>query len=159
MSRPRLGRDPFPDHGSGKGGVSPQTEDGWEDYDFAVVRAVPHVHVGTYENVGVVVHARRIGFLEARVVTDEETLAAMVPGVDHALLSRYLLSYEAIAKGLDDHGPVALRPPSERFHWLTAPRSDVLQCSEIHGGRSRDLEATLRDLFETYVAQEGTGGA
>lgn len=123
----------------------------WVDYDFAVVRAVPRVDLDTFENVGVVIHARTLDFIDARVVTDPGHLARLLPGADHELLARYLESYREIARGDPSHGPVALAPPSERFHWLTAPRSDVIQCSPVHGGRSRDLEGTLAELFETYV--------
>ena len=127
----------------------------WVDYDFAVVRAVPRVDLETFENVGVVIHARTRDFIDVRVVTDPARLARMLPDTDQELLSRYLESYRGIARGDPSHGPVALAPPSERFHWLTAPRSDVIQCSPVHGGRSRDLEATLDDLFETYVGPDG----
>lgn len=148
MSRPRLGRTP--DERSFVGSPS----DDWIDYDFAVVRVVPHPHLEAYENVGVVVHARTTGFLAARVVTDRDVLARIVPDADHELLVRYLASYDGIARGEAECGPVALAPPSERFHWLTAPRSDVLQCSRIHGGRAKDLDATVEELFSAYVTVE-----
>src|SRR5207302_879698 len=83
-----------------------------------------------------VVHARTVEFLALRVVTDEKLLAAHVPGVDADLLARYLRSCEAICAGDVAAGPMALAPPSERFHWLTAPRSDVLQSSPVHEGIS-----------------------
>src|SRR5262249_25761582 len=93
-------------------------------YDFAVLRAVPHVYLGAFVAVGVVVHARTAGFLGMRALTDARELAARVPDVDHELLARYLRSCCAVAGGDPAAGPVALAPPSERFHWLTAPRSD-----------------------------------
>ena len=149
MSRPRLGS-----RGSGPEflrGTDGDRSGGWEDYDFAVVRVVPHVHLQTHVNVGVVVHGRTSGFLEARVVSDIAELSRLTPGTDVGLLSEYLLSYAGVARGDESFGPMALSPPSERFHWLTAPRSDVLQCSTVHAGRSRDLAATLSDLFSQYV--------
>ena len=127
----------------------------WLDYDFAVVRAVPHVHLDAHVNVGVVVHSRTTGFLRARALTDPAALHALVRGADAELLSHYLASYEGVACGEERHGPIALAPPSERFHWLTAPRSDVIQCSQVHSGRTRDLDATVDDLFEQYVAGQG----
>ena len=92
------------------------------DYDFAVLRVVPRVHLGAFVNVGVVVHARTAEFLALRAVTDERVLATHVRGVDAELLARYLRSCEAICAGDAAAGPMALAPPSERFHWLTAPR-------------------------------------
>ena len=128
------------------------------DYDFAVLRVVPRVHLGAFVNVGVVVHARTAEFLALRTVTDERLLAAHVPGVDAELLARYLRSCEAICAGDVTAGPMALAPPSERFHWLTAPRSDVLQSSPVHEGISDDPRRALDRLFEEYVTFARAGG-
>ncbi len=125
-------------------------------YDFAVLRAVPHVHLGGFVPVGVIVHARSREFLAARTVTDPASLRALVPEIDAELLSRYLRSYEAIAAGDSSGGPVALVPTSERFHWLTAPRSDVLQTSPIHEGLCDDLAGIVDRLFATYVTRDAT---
>jgi hypothetical protein len=124
------------------------------DYDFAVLRVVPRVHLGTFANVGVVMHARVQEFLALRTITDPLVLARMVPGVDPDLLSRYLRSCSAICDGDESAGPVALAPPSERFHWLTAPRSDVLQSSPVHEGVCTDLDVELEALFRMYVGDE-----
>ncbi|MES2177475.1 MAG: DUF3037 domain-containing protein [Gemmatimonadota bacterium] len=123
------------------------------DYDFAVLRVVPRVHLGAYANVGVVLHARTHEFLGLRTLAEVSRLATLAPGVDPALLARYLQSCELICSGDESAGPVALAPPSERFHWLTAPRSDVLQCSPVHEGLCSDLNAELARLFGLYVAQ------
>ena len=120
-------------------------------YDFAVLRVVPRVHLGAFVNVGVVVHARTVEFLALRAVTDERVLAAHVHGVDADLLARYLRSCEAICAGDVAAGPMALAPPSERFHWLTAPRSDVLQSSPVHEGICDDPKRALEALFADYV--------
>lgn len=128
--------------------------DGWIDYDFAVVRVVPHVHLGVHVNVGIVMHGRTVEFLRARTLADATDLAQRVPGTDPQVLASYLRSFEGVARGDEDCGPVALAPTSERFHWLTAPRSDVIQCSSVHSGRSRDLDATLDDLFRQYVGAQ-----
>ena len=128
------------------------------DYDFAVLRAVPRVHLGAFVNVGVVVHARTAEFLALRAVTDEGLLAVHVPGVDAELLARYLRSCEAICAGDVAAGPMALAPPSERFHWLTAPRSDVLQSSPVHEGICDDPQRALDRLFEEYVILVRAGG-
>ena len=121
------------------------------DYDFAILRVVPSVHLGAFANVGVVLHARTLEFLALRTVTDSSRLAVLAPGVDPELLSRYLLSCAAICAGKASAGPVALAPPSERFHWLTAPRSDVLQSSPVHEGVCADPDAELDLLFAAYV--------
>lgn len=121
------------------------------DYDFAVLRVVPRVHVSAFANVGVVLHARTREFLALRAVTEVDALAKLAPGLDIELLVRYLRSCQAICAGDETAGPVALAPPSERFHWLTAPRSDVLQSSPVHEGVCRDPEVELDALFRDYV--------
>lgn len=121
------------------------------DYDFAILRVVPRVHLSAFSNVGVVMHARTAEFLALRTITDLGALAALAPGIDPELLRRYLKSCAAICAGDEAAGPVALAPPSERFHWLTAPRSDVLQSSPVHEGVCHDPRMELDALFDAYV--------
>lgn len=123
----------------------------WIDYDYAVVRVVPHVHLCAFINTGVVLHARTAHFLGARLHLDRARLTALCPELDHEVLARYLEAYERVCAGGAEAGPLGALPPSERFHWLTAPRSAVLQTSEIRTGRTRDPKATLQRLFEAYV--------
>ena len=126
--------------------------DGKTWYDFAVLRVVPHVHLGAFMPVGVLLHARQAGYLGLLVLTNESTLRDHVPGVDVGMLARYLRAMERVAAGDATAGPIALAPTSERFHWLTAPRSDVLQASPVHEGLcDGDPERTLARLFAQYV--------
>ena len=123
----------------------------WISYNFAVLRVVPHVHTGVFIPVGVVLHARTEEYLGVRVITDAAELARLVGDADIELLVRYLESCRAIGEGEASAGPIALAPPSERFHWLTAPRSDVIQCGPVHEGLSADPRQTLAELFATLV--------
>ena len=123
------------------------------EYDFAVLRVVPHPFVGSAVPVGVVLHARRAEFLGMRVLCDAAELERRIPDVDAELLARYLEAAREICEGSLTHGPVALTPPSERFHWLTAPRSDVIQASPVHEGVCRDPAAELERLYAMYVGQ------
>lgn len=139
-------------------------------YDYAVLRAVVHPHLGAgvaSVPVGVVVHARTAEFLELAVAADEAWLTRRVPEADAVLLARYLRACQAVCRGAAGAAPwvhaVALAPPSERFHWITAPRSDVLQCGPVHGGLCTDPAAVLVRLFGVYVnaradAQRVAGG-
>ena len=120
-------------------------------YAFAVLRAVPHVHIGSFVNVGVVVHAPAAEFLNMRVLSDVDELRARAPDTDVELLARYLEACRAVCAGEEAAGPLALAAPSERFHWLTAPRSDVLQSSPVHEGVG-DPARALDHLFEVYVS-------
>ncbi len=121
------------------------------DYDYATVRVVPGVHRGDFVTVGVVLHARTAGFLAARLHRHRAWLAARCPGLDIDLLDRFLAAYEQVAEGGPEAGPVGLYPPSERFHWLTAPRSAALQTSPVHTGRAADPAAVLDRLFAQHV--------
>ena len=123
-------------------------------YNYAVVRVVPRVHLGAFANVGVLVHARTAGFLGVRLLTDPAGLAPLLRGTDPELVARYLRSWRGICEGAAEFGPVALAPPSERFHWLTAPRSDILQASPVHAGLCDDPQRVLEDLYAEYVLQK-----
>jgi len=119
------------------------------DYDFAILRVVPRVHLSAFANIGVVMHARTAEYLALRAVSDPGALARIAPGLD--LVARYLESCAAICAGDAAAGEVALAPPSERFHWLTAPRSDVLQSSPVHEGVCADPTRELNLLYHAYV--------
>jgi hypothetical protein len=120
-------------------------------YHFAVLRVVPHVHLGACVNVGVLLHVRTSEFLGMRAVTDVATLRTLAPDVDHELLARYLRCYQEICAGHVAAGPIALAPSSERFHWMTSPRSDVLQTSPVHEGMTTDPDRALDELFAELV--------
>lgn len=121
-------------------------------YNYALLRAVPHVHVGAFANVGVIVHARELEFLGMRVIDSADELRRRVPDADVEVMLRYLASLRAICNGDEAAGPLALAPTSERFHWLTAPRSDVLQASPVHVGMADDPATELDSLFAMLVA-------
>src|SRR5918998_5108997 len=119
-------------------------------YAFAVLRAVPHVYLGNFCNVGVILHAPTADFLGMRIVSDVGQLRRRAPDTDAELLARYLEASHAVCMGDAAAGPLALGAPSERFHWITAPRSDVLQTSPIHEGLG-DPRRSLDELFDLYV--------
>lgn len=131
--------------------VGSASTSGWSDYDYAVVRVVPRVHCGTFINVGVVLHARVEGLLVARFEHDRQRLASRCSGVDPDTILRFIAALEAIVAGGPDGGAIGMLAPSERFHWLTAPRSAVLQTSEVHPGRSHDIRSELDRLYDEQV--------
>ena len=126
-------------------------------YAWALLRAVPRVHLGDGVTVGVVVHAREAGFLELRALTDPDELGRRCGVADPVRLGRYLESLAALARGDARAGPLALLPPSERFHWLVAPRSDVIQCSPVHEGVGEPGEAALDRIWRQCVDSSGGG--
>ena len=112
-------------------------------YDYAYLRVVPHPHLPCGETVAAVLHARRAGVLAVAVVPDARALAARWPGLDADLLARYLRGLVAVAHGGAVAAPIGLLPPSERFHWLTAVRSTVLQPTPVRTGLDADPAAAL----------------
>jgi hypothetical protein len=136
------------------GRIAPGANGRWISYDYAVLRVVPHVYLGTFVPVGVMVHARTADFLAMRVLADVAELRTRFPGMDSELLGRYLHSCQLVCDGDANAGPVALAPPSERFHWLTAPRSDVIQSSPVHSGVTEDPRAALDELYARFVSPD-----
>lgn len=121
-------------------------------YDFALIRIVPRVERAEFLNVGVLVHAPTAAFLALRLAPRWEALRALDPDCDPALIRRHLEGWQAVAEGRPEGGPLARLSPSERFHWLSAPRSTPIQCSPVHGGWTEDLAATVEELLAELVA-------
>jgi hypothetical protein len=103
-------------------------------------------------NVGVVFFCRPRRYLAARIALDEARLAAFAPGLDFAEVRAHLDAMTRIAAGDPEAGPLARLPQSERFHWLVAPSSTVIQTSPVHTGLCEDPEPTLTRLMEKLVA-------
>jgi hypothetical protein len=126
-------------------------------YSYAAIRLVPRVEREEFVNIGVVLFARESGFLEARFELDPGRLRALAPQVDLDVLERHLETFQAISAGDPRGGPVAALPAPERFHWLVAPRSTVIQLSPVHVGQADDPARALDDLVAELVrvAQAG----
>jgi hypothetical protein len=120
-------------------------------YSYAIVRVVPRVERGEFLNVGVVLFSRELDFLGARLEVDGDRLRSLAPGVDLATVERHLGMFQAIARGSAEGGPIAALPQPERFHWLVAPRSTMIQTSPTHIGRSPDAERAVEDLMNEFV--------
>jgi hypothetical protein len=120
-------------------------------YSYAIVRVVPRVERGEFVNVGVVLFAREQGFLGARFALDFERLRMLAPDVEIETIDRHLRTFQAICAGEAAGGPIAAMPASERFHWLVAPRSTVIQTSPVHPGRSEAPEGALEELMTELV--------
>jgi hypothetical protein len=120
-------------------------------YSYATIRVVPRVEREEFVNVGVVLFAREQEFLAARIELDRPRLASFAPGLDLDTVERHLHAFEHICAGDPRGGPVAALPPPERFHWLVAPRSTVIQTSPVHVGRGDNPDAELRQLLDELV--------
>jgi hypothetical protein len=120
-------------------------------FAYAIVRVVPHVERGEGFNAGVVLFARQHDFLAARVALDERRLAVLAPDVSADSVRGQLEAIVRIADGDPAGGPIAALPTSERFGWLAAPASTIIQPSPIHTGLCEVPRVTLDDLFAELV--------
>jgi hypothetical protein len=118
-----------------------------EVFEYAVVRVVPRVERGEAINVGVIVYAKAFRYLCTRIVLDEQRLLTLDPRVDLAAVRAALAAFERACV----EGPLAERPLGERFRWLTAPRSTMVQPGPVHSGLTDDPGRELDRLFEALV--------
>jgi len=121
------------------------------NYDYAVIRVVPRVEREEFVNVGVIVACQDSEFLEARIEIDAERLLALDPGIDLATVREHLATIPAICAGGAAAGALGRLSRRERFDWLTAPRSALIQTSAVHAGRCDDAEAVIEHLMQTMV--------
>jgi hypothetical protein len=122
-----------------------------EAFQYLILRVVPRVEREEFLNAGVVLFSRRHGFLAARTALDEARLEALAPGCDLRAVREHLAALERVAAGDPAGGAVAALEPSERFHWLAAPSSTVVQPSPVHTGLTADPAAELEHLLSALV--------
>lgn len=120
-------------------------------YQYAIIRVVPRIDRGEGLNVGVVLLCREQRFLGARTHLDVARLAAFAPDLAPATVQPHLDAIEAIASGSPSGGPIARLTPAERFHWLVAPASTIIQPSAVHTGITDDAAAELDHLVGSLV--------
>jgi len=125
-------------------------------YDYAVVRVVPRVDRGEQVNVGVILSCADADFLDAKVEVDEAVLRAIDPEIDLAAVRANLEVIPAVCRGGPEAGPIGLLAPRNRFRWLVAPRSTIIQPSPVHTGRTGDPAACLEHLMDRLVRRAPT---
>jgi hypothetical protein len=120
-------------------------------FDYAVIRVVPRVERGELINAGAIVSCPTQSYLAARIALDAARLRALAPAIDVAEIEAALAVFPLIAAGDPHGGPIAALPRGERFHWLVAPRSAIIQTSPVHTGICDDPAAALDQLIERLV--------
>lgn len=125
---------------------------GSSPFQYAVIRVVPRVERGECFNAGVVLFCRPRRFLAARAALAADRLAALAPDLPPAAVQPYLDTLVRIAAGDPDAGPIARLRQAERFHWLVAPSSTIIQPSPVHTGLCDDPAAMLDHLFDSLVS-------
>jgi len=121
-------------------------------FDYAIIRVVPEGERGECINVGVVLICRQRRFLGMRLAPDEARLLALWPNLDMAALRQQLDGLRRVSEGDRDAGPIARLSQAERFHWLVAPSSTIIQPSPTHSGLCSDPAAMLDELMARLVA-------
>jgi hypothetical protein len=120
-------------------------------FDYAVVRVVPRVDREEFVNAGVILFCLERDFLGARVELDRARLLALDPAADLALVEEHLAAIPRVAAGGPSAGPIGKLSRRERFHWLVAPRSTIIQVSPVHSGLCDDPERALEHLVLRMV--------
>ena len=123
-------------------------------FDYATLRIVPSAERAEFINAGVVMHCAEQAFLECRILVDETRLRALWPRLDVELVREHLEAFPRVAAGDGGAGPIARLSKRERFHWLVAPRSTMIQVSPVHSGMCVAPEETIGELFRRLVAAE-----
>ncbi|MBD1864933.1 DUF3037 domain-containing protein [Trichocoleus desertorum] len=120
-------------------------------YDYAIIRVVPRVEREEFVNVGVVVSCASRKFLEAHIELDEQRLIALDRNLDVEIIRDYLAAVALICVGGEPAGPIGRLPQRDRFHWIVAPRSTVIQTSRVHTGLCSSLPHVIEHLLDTMV--------
>ena len=120
-------------------------------YNYAIIRVVPKVEREEFVNVGVIVSCPTRGFLEARILLDEQRLMALDATLDIESLRSHLATIPTICTGGKQAGPIGQLSQRERFYWLCAPRSTVIQVSPVHTGLCENPTAALEHVLDTMV--------
>ena len=120
-------------------------------YEYAALRYVPRVEREEFINVGLVMMCKRRRWIKLAILLPEGKLSAMCPETDCEALTRQLQSFIDIAEGKRSAGPVAQYPVEERFRWISAVKSSVIQSSRPHPGLCQDLDETFVRLFAELV--------
>lgn len=120
-------------------------------FSYASIRVVPDIEREEFLNAGLILFCRPRRYLVARTALDEEALRGLHPGCDVDGIRAQLRLVERIAAGDPDAAPMGAMEQSERFHWLTTPRSTLIQPGPIHTGVTDDPDATFDHLFRVLV--------
>ena len=120
-------------------------------YEYAVIRVLPRVEREEFLNVGIILFSKREKFLKVLYQLDEKRLRCLCEDFDIEEIRKNLESFEKIALGAKEGGPIAQMDIPSRFRWLTAIRSSVIQTSRPHPGMCPELDKTINRLFAELV--------
>lgn len=120
-------------------------------YEYAIIRVVPKVEREEFFNVGVLLFSKRKNYLGVKFKIDKKKLEAFSDEIDLQMLKDHLAAWKNICEGAEDSGTIGQFEVSDRFRWLAACRSTIIQSSKTHSGLCMDPEEELEYLFKTFV--------
>jgi hypothetical protein len=120
-------------------------------FEYAIIRFVPKVEREEFINVGVIIFCKDQNYLGIKYALPSERIKALAPQVDEAEIAKHLEAFAKIGAGQAEGGPIGELPTAERFRWLSATRSTMIQCSKVHPGLSIHPALTLEKLFAEMV--------
>lgn len=120
-------------------------------FEYAIIRVVPRVEREEFINVGAIVYSKRKKFLKMQFHINTKRISGFCEALDIASIEDYLNAWDKICVGGKSGGPIGLLEQSDRFRWLAASKSTIIQCSKTHPGMTTDPEEELKDLMQRYV--------
>ena len=120
-------------------------------FEYAVIRVVPRVEREEFMNVGVILFCKQLQSIDIKIELNTDKLLVLDSKADVNQIKENLRAFEMITKGDNDSGPIGEYGPAERFRWLTATRSTIVQCSKIHPGFCDEPKQALHKIFEEMV--------
>jgi hypothetical protein len=122
-----------------------------ELFEYAVIRVIPRVDREEFLNVGVVLYCQTQNFLQTAFELNEERLRTFASDLQVSEIKEHLLAFERICRGGPEGGPIGKLSLGDRFRWLTAPRSTIVQTSPVHTGVTSHAGETLAALLTKLV--------
>ena len=120
-------------------------------YDYSIIRVVPKVEREEFLNVGVIVFCHEKDFLDAEFFVDENKLKIFDASINISIVKKHLTAIADICSGKNDSSEIRNLSKREKFHWLTSPKSTIIQTSSVHSGYNKNPKEVLKHLVDTMV--------
>lgn len=120
-------------------------------FEYAIIRVVPKVEREEFVNVGVILYCGPLKFLKTKIEVNAVRITAFCKDIELAEVQQYIQTFEQVSAGGKGSGPIGELSMAERFRWLTATRSSIIQTSKVHPGITDNPQQVLERLFEQHV--------
>lgn len=120
-------------------------------YEYAVIRIVPRVERAEFINAGIILYCHELKFLGMKYLVDSKKILTLNPKADLQKITDLLEAFHKVCYGLEGSGNIGKLTPAERFRWLSARRSTIIQVSEVHPGFLEIPDQEIEKLFNEFV--------